>query len=110
MRYRVYIARAAKRDVLDAADYIEFSLKNARAADCLVETAWHEMNSLGDSPEKFQVVDDLLLASWGIRYCIVNNYLAFYIVDHARQMVIVVRFLYQRSNWAAILRQGISLV
>lgn len=60
-------------------------------------------------PEKFRLVDDPVLASWGIRFVIVNNYLAFYTIDTEMQTVIVVRFLYKKSNWNSILRQGFSI-
>ncbi|MCI6163898.1 MAG: type II toxin-antitoxin system RelE/ParE family toxin [Lachnospira sp.] len=41
---------------------------------------------------------------------IINNYLIFYTVDEGKQTVIIVRFLYQKSNWTSILRQGLPLV
>ncbi len=43
--------------------------------------------------------------SKGIRFVIINNYLAFYTIDEEKQTVIIVRFLYQKSNWTSILRQ-----
>jgi hypothetical protein len=55
-------------------------------------------------------VDDPVLASWGIRFVIVNGYLAFYTISEEENLVIVVRFLFQKSNWNVILRQGFSLV
>ena len=48
--------------------------------------------------------------SKGIRFVIINNYLAFYTIDKEKQTVIIVRFLYQKSNWTSILRQGLPLV
>ena len=62
-----------------------------------------------DFPQKFQLVEDPILASWGIRFVIINNYLAFYTIDERKQIVTIVRFLYQKSNWNSILRQGFSL-
>lgn len=91
-----------------AADHIEFNLKNPSAADLLLDVAAEQINSLSDMPQKFRLVDDPVLSSWGIR--IVNNYLAFYTIDEEKQMVIVVRFLFQKSNWNAILRRGFSLI
>jgi toxin ParE1/3/4 len=41
---------------------------------------------------------------------IVNNYLAFYTIDEEKKTVIIVRFLYQKSNWTSILRQGFPLI
>ncbi len=110
MSYNIYITATAERDILRAADHIEFTLKNPTAADHLLDAVTEQINSLGDMPEKFRLVDDPVLASWEIRFVIVNNYLAFYTIDKGKQLVIVVRFLYQKSNWNSILRQGFSLI
>ena len=110
MSYIIHITATAERDIMRAADYIEFNLKNPTAADHLLDVATEHINSLTDMPQKFRLVDDPVLASWEIRYVIANNYLAFYTIDEEKQMVIVVRFLFQKSNWNAILRQGFSLI
>ena len=110
MSYIIHITATAERDIIRAADYIEFTLKNPTAAEHLLDVATEQINSLADLPKKFCLVDDPVLASWGIRFIIVNNYLAFYTIDKKKQMVIVVRFLYQKSNWNSILRQGFSFI
>lgn len=110
MSYSIHITATAERDILRAADYIEFTLKNPTAADRLLDIATEQINSLAYMPEKFRLVDDPVLASWEIRFIMVNNYMAFYTIDKERQFVIVIRFLYQKSNWNSILRQGIPLI
>ena len=110
MNYSIHITATAERDILRAADHIEFNLKNPTAADHLLDAATEQINSLSDMPEKYHLVDDPVLASWKIRFIIVNNYLAFYTIDKEKQTVIVVRFLYQKSNWNSILHQGFSLI
>ncbi len=110
MSYIIHITATAERDIMRAADYIEFNLKNPTAADHLLDVATEQISSMADMPQKFRLVDNPVLASWEIRYVIVNNYLAFYTIDEEKQMVIVVRFLFQKSNWNAILRQGFSLI
>ena len=110
MRYNIHITATAERDILRAADYIEFTLKNPTAADHLLDAATEQINSLSDMPEKFRLVDDPILASWKIRFIIVNNYLAFYTIDKEKQLVIVIRFLYQKSNWNSILGQCFSFI
>lgn len=109
MSYHIHITSAAERDLNRTADHIEFVLKNLKAADDLLDEAEKQINSLADFPEKFRLVDDPILSSWGIRFVIVNGYLAFYTISEERKTVIIVRFLFQKSNWNAILRQGISL-
>ena len=125
MSYQVHITSTAEHDIMRAADYIEFTLKNPDAADNLLDAATEQISSLADLPQffvaekkrsraplpqKFCLVDDPVLASWGIRFVIINNYLAFYTIDEEKQTVIIVRFLYQKSNWTSILRQGFSLI
>ena len=110
MSYQLHITSTAEHDIMRAVDYIEFTLKNPDAADNLLDVATMQINSLSDLPQKFRLVDDPVLASWRIRFVIINNYLAFYTIDKEKQMVIVVRFLYQKSNWTSILRQGFYLI
>ena len=110
MSYQVHITSTAEHDIMRAADYIEFTLRNPDAADNLLDAATEQIGSLADLPHKFCLVDDPVLASWGIRFAIINNYLAFYTIDEEKQTVIIVRFLYQKSNWTSILRQGFSLI
>lgn len=110
MSYQIHITFMAERDIIHAADYIEFTLKNPSAANNLLDAVTEQINSLSDMPQRFHIVDDPVLAGWGIRFTTVNNYLAFYTVDEDKQTVIVVRFLYQKCNWTSILRQGFSII
>ena len=109
MSYNLHITATAERDIINAADHIEFVLKNPKAADALLDETELKINSLADFPEKFKLVDDPVLASWGIRFVVVNGYLAFYVISEEINQVTIVRFLFQKSNWTAILRKGFSL-
>ena len=55
------------------------------------------IDELSEYPERIKLVDDLVLSSWNIRFVIVKNYLAFYKIDYENNLVIIVRFLYQKS-------------
>lgn len=110
MSYRLHITNTAERDLTQAADYIEFVLKNPSAADALLEEADRKINALRPFPKEHPLVDDKLLASWGIRFVQVKNYLAFYVVSEMEEQITVVRFLYAKSNWLSILKLGFSLI
>lgn len=110
MSYKIHITATAERDMIRASDHIEFVLKNPKAADDLLDEAELKINSLADIPEKFRLVDDPVLASWGVRFVVVKGYLAFYVISEELRQVTVVRFLFQKSSWTAILRQGFPLV
>ncbi len=107
MNYSVHVTKKARKDVIEAADYIEFNLRNPTAADNLVDDFERKVSTLSEFPERNRIVDDALLRSWGIRFAMVNNYLAFYVIID--DTVHIVRFLYSRRNWAYILKQGIDL-
>ena len=110
MSYSIHITSTAERDMINASNHIEFVLKNPKAADDLLDEAERKISSLADFPQKFKLVDDPVLVSWGVRFVVINGYLAFYVIAENVQKVIIVRFLFQKSNWTTILRQGFPLL
>ncbi len=109
MSYQIYITRKAENDLIQAADYIEFILKNPQAASALLDRADKKIRELADFPEKSALVEDPVLRAWGIRFTQVNHYLAFYIISEEEQRIYIVRFLYEKRNWISILKSGYSL-
>lgn len=110
MNYTVHITAAAERDMANASDHIAFVLKNPKAAGDLFDEAELKLNALSSFPDKFPLVDDPLLASWGVRFTHVKHYLAFYVISEIDHKVTVIRFLYEKSNWAFLLKRGFSLI
>ena len=109
MSYNIHITRTAEQDISEAADYIEFSLPNPIAADALLDEIETQINALADFPEQFELADDPVLNSWGIRFTTIKNYLAFYVIDDEKQIIHIIRFLYGKRDWLPILRGGYSL-
>ena len=103
MMYSIHITSRAQRDIDEAADYIEFSLRNPQASDALLDAVKQEISSLSNMPERYPVVTDDFLGALGIRFVQVKNYLAFYRIDEKQSKVYVVRFLYGRRDWVSIL-------
>lgn len=110
MTYSIHITAAAERDMANASNHIEFVLKNPEAADDLLDEAELKINALSSFPGKFPLVNDPLLSSWGIRFTQIKKYLAFYVISEEEQNVIVVRFLYRKSNWGFILKHDFSFI
>ena len=108
MNYRLYITDTAEKDISRAVDYINFVLKNPKAADALLEETDQKINALLPFPLEHPVVEDKLLAAWGVRFLQIKNYFAFYVVEESQ--VTVIRFLYAKGDWVSILRAGVSLV
>ena len=92
MNYQLHITSTAKQDITKAVDYIEFTLKNPDAANNLLDVVTEQINSLANFPQRFHLVDEPILASWDIRFIVINHYLAFYTIDEKNQNVIIVRF------------------
>ena len=63
MSYQIHITSTAEHDIMRAADYIEFVLKNPDAADNLLDVATEQIGSLANLPQKFRLVDDPVLFS-----------------------------------------------
>ena len=108
MSYNIHITRTAEQDISEA-DYIEFSLRNPIAADDLLDEIEAQINALADFPEQFELADDPVLKSWGIRFTTVKTYLAFYVIDEEKRIMHMIRFLYGKRDWMPILRGGYSL-
>ena len=109
MNYEIHITKTAEKDMVAAADYIEFNLHNPQAADRLLDEAEEKIINLSQFPQMFSLVDDPVLKSWGIRIVPVNNYLIFYTLSEFQKQVYIVRFLYEKRNWIHILKKGYSL-
>lgn len=107
--YTIHITHTAQRDVTKAVSYIDNVLKNPIAADALIDEFETRIQELASFPEKYSLAKDPLLASWGIRFLVIKNYLAFYFVNQEIKTVHVVRFLYGKSNWVSILQDGFSV-
>ena len=107
MNYHLHITSVAQ-SISQAADYIEFVLKNPKAADDLLEETDQKINALLPFPQEHPIVEDKLLAAWGIRFTQIKNYLAFYVIEE--NQVTVIRFLYAKSDWISILKVGFPLV
>ena len=81
MTYSIHITTKGEQDIIEAADYIEFTLLNPAAADSLLDAIEEEVGKLIFMPEKHQIIDDPVLKKWEIRMIPVKNYLAFYVID-----------------------------
>lgn len=108
MKYTVQLAERARRDMEDAAEYIAYSLKNPQAADSLLDEAESVLAGLEEMPERYPPARDEILASWGIRFVRIKSYLAFFTVSQTEASVQILRFLYGKSSWEAILHRDIS--
>ncbi len=109
MNYSIHLTKKAEYDLEDAANYIEYVLKNPGAADQLLDLAEEKISALSRFPQNAALANDRVLAAWGIRFINVNHYLAFFIVNEVSHCVYIIRFLYGRRDWISILRTAFSM-
>ena len=105
MSYDVRVTEVCLHDIESATDYIDLVLLNHDAALKLEGDVEDAVNQLSDAPKSYALVPDPMLASWGIRFTLVGNYIVFYIVNDTEQVVYVIRFLHTKQNWNRILRE-----
>ena len=104
MNFRVDITETAKSDIIEAAEYLDYVLKNPQAADNLIEAVEKEIGSLTVFPERYAVLDDSVQSSFNVRFVRVKDYFAFYVIMEDERPVVILRFLHMRRDWAEILK------
>ena len=103
MKYKIFISNLATKDITDILDYIERILLNPQAADDLHSKIKQDINSLSTMPKRHPVINDPLLSGWGIRYIVIDSFIAFYNVDDDKKTVNVIRVVYGKRNWCELL-------
>ncbi len=103
-KYIVNISESAEQDLLHAAYYIKYVLKNNAAAMDLIDEVEASFDALRVFPKRHQIVSDPVLAALQLRAVGVKNYLLIYYVAEETNTVKIIRFLHQKSNWMAILK------
>lgn len=109
MNYTIHYTETAAQDLNETADYIDHVLLNPSATSNLLDKLDEELMHLKEFPQAHAVVDDPFLKAQGIRFVVVNNYLAFYIIDESTHVVHIIRFLYGKRDWITVLKKGYSL-
>jgi toxin ParE1/3/4 len=101
--YSVHITDIAEEEILSTAKYIGDVLKAPEAANSLLDEIEKYENILENTPNMFSFVPDEYLATKGVKYVMVKNYMMFYTINEEEKSVTVIRFLYGRRDWKNIL-------
>ena len=101
--YQTEFTEAAEADLDDALQYVRTVLKAPEAADRLVDMVEQSATALAEFPQAHPLVRDDYLATQGVPYAVLGNYLAFFVINEQLQKVTVVRFLHGRRDWSTLL-------
>lgn len=94
MSYSVFYSAKARADLEDIYSYIAFSLNEKETANEMFNSITAAVDSLGDMPKRYPVLDIEPHKSREIRKMPVKNYLVFYIADSEKRSVQIVRIMY----------------
>lgn len=94
MNYRVTLTEQASSDLKEIFKYIAVDLQAKETAAAQLDRIEKAILSLDTMPERFRVYDKPKWREQNLRIMPVDNYLVFYIPDHATSVVTVVRVMY----------------
>lgn len=98
MTYRVMLTPRAQTDLREIFKYIAVDLQSVQNASGQLERLEKAIASLDQMPERFRVYDKPKWHERNLRIMSVDNYLVFYIPDHNRKTVTVLRIMYGGRN------------
>jgi toxin ParE1/3/4 len=99
--YNVEITESAQRHLLDIFDYITFELRESDSASCLLSKIRTKVKSLGEFPERNNMISEPKYEAQKIRWCPVENYIIFYQVSEIQNQVYILRVLYKKKKLGA---------
>lgn len=102
---RVIFTEPAEYDLLDIEYYIYVDLCNHQAAERISNGILDEAEKLGEYPTCHSLVDDELLRSVGLRMTHFDNYNIFYYYDMQKDIVYIIRVLYNKVDWQRLFRR-----
>lgn len=105
-RYEIVVHRTAETDIRDIVGYISKTLREPDTAHAMSKRFQEAIMSLSSMPERFPIVPDNYLASFGIRITSVGNYLIFYVVNQEEHRVDISRVLYGKRDWIKIITEN----
>ncbi|GHS85934.1 hypothetical protein FACS1894103_7360 [Campylobacterota bacterium] len=100
--YKLVFSKTFREDVRASVDYIKHTLQAPAAADRLKDEIKQAYKTIKETPLLYPVVPNQYLASFGLRFTMVKNYMLFYIVED--NQIYIVRFLYGARDWINILQ------
>ena len=98
MIYQIIISKQANMDLRDIYEYIAFTLLSPENAKKLLNTLEKKIQSLENFPNRFKLYHDKLWHDQELRVMPVNNFLVFYISDHKKQIITILRIMYHGRN------------
>lgn len=98
MNYAIQLTLEAQNDLCSIFEYIAHDLQSVQNAAGQLDRLEKGIASLHQMPKRFRVYDKEPWRSRNLRIMPVDNYLIFYIPDHDKRMVTILRVMYGGRN------------
>jgi plasmid stabilization system protein ParE len=108
--FGLVFSRKANGDILSALRYMRDTLKAPHAAKSHASELERCFAALRENPYSAPLVRNEQLATKGIRFALVKNYLLFYSINEQDKTVLLYRFLYGRRDWMTLLSNEADLI
>jgi len=106
--YSVDLTQNAASDIREIYAYISLQLLDPETAAQQRDRIKKAVMSLDSFPKRYALIPDGQLREQGVRFCPVDNYLVFYVINDLEYKVTVLRVLYSRRDWQVVLTEESS--
>jgi plasmid stabilization system protein ParE len=106
--YKLIFGKTFREDVKSSVNYIKQTLQAPMAAENHVVELKKAYEKLKKNPFIRPLVHNKYLASQGIRFMNVKNYMLIYYIEEEKQEVFIYRFMYARRDWINILTNDLT--
>ncbi|QFJ56078.1 type II toxin-antitoxin system RelE/ParE family toxin [Pseudobutyrivibrio xylanivorans] len=107
MAFKIYdydFTEIAEADIDETLYYISNELCNPKAAKDFVDELDDKLADICKSPKNGRLVVNEFLKRDDVRRFLVDNYIAYYIIDEANSKIVVLRVVYSKRNQNEILK------
>lgn len=94
MSYEVRLTPETKADLRSIFEYIAYNLQSVQNAVGQLDRLEQGINSLDQMPERFRKYEKEPWCSRNLHIMPIDNYLVFYIPNHKKNIVTVIRVIY----------------
>jgi len=101
--FELVFSEKINNDIISALYYIRNILEVPKAAENHFEELKKKYEKLKENPYIRPLVKNKYLATKGIRYIKVKNYILIYKINEENKTVLLYRFMYCRRDWINIL-------
>lgn len=103
-KYDYDFTETAEADIDEIFSYIEDDLSNPDAAAALADSLEDKLDEICRNPKAGRPVENPFLKRDDVRRFLVENYIAYYIIDDEKARIVILRVVYGKRDQNRILK------